>query len=364
MCIYVMSVVAYNPRGVLSRGARYYIPRAAFGVLTAAHTFNQGYKALMNYMGPSTPTYKVAKAIYVKAYMKSKSVPAPMSRVRASYKPFPKKIKQQLKEVKKLAEADMGTLTYRDIETSQLLASSNSQGVVSYVGNSTEAIEEVIAQLRYYNPSSPSTLVTADGATGAYQKEFYISRAYSKITCRNNFQVPAHVSIYICVPKQDTSITPTTAWSNGLTDSSNGTTSNINSFPTDSLQFTDLWRIQKTRKKVVQPGSTWSLNHSVKPFSYDPSLIDDHSFSYQRLFRGWSYLVVVQGVCGHDSTTTTTTGILQAGVDFVVERTFEVRYNAGADIKYTYYASALGTLTTGGVVSQKPVADNQKYSDT
>lgn len=271
-----------------------------------------------------------------------------------------RQMKKQMRELKRVSEADTGLLVFRDIEASRLLASQAVQNEVSWAGCSTAELEEVLAQLRYYDPAAPTTLVTADGTTGTYQKEFYFNKIYSKLTLRNSYQTPAMVCVYALEPKADTSITPSTAWSNGLTDASNGTVNSLNIYPTDSPQFNDLWSIKKTWKRLLQAGSEMACPYSIKPFQYDPSLTDSHNLTFQRK-QSFVYLIVLQGVVAHD-TTLNEQSFTAAGLDRQIERTFNVKYPANADIKFTYVTSSLSSITNGLVVSSKPVADNIPYS--
>lgn len=276
-------------------------------------------------------------------------------------KTFPKKIKSQIKELKKIAESDMGTLTYRDRAPARLLAGVNAQAASAISASDTTILESVIAQLRYYDPSAPTALVTADGASGSYQKEFFFKRTYSKITLRNNYQTPCHVKVYCCKPKEDTNITPFVAWTNGLTDMSNGLYSDTNVFPTDSPQFTDLYKTIKSESKLLNPGQEMVCSNSMKEFQYDPSLTDSHNLTYQTRNKNFLWMIVVQGVIAHD-TTLDEQGLIACGVDIVVDRVFEVRYSAGADIKYVYVTDSLDTFTNGAVYSSRPVSDNIGYS--
>lgn len=345
------------------------LPVAAYRVVQHAANLGaavHGVRALYNYSGG--PSYAQIKNAFSwakgkynthqarKAYMKSKGGVG-----RSRYPRPMKKLKAQVKELKRVAEADTGTLIFRDMEASRLQCGTNEQASLDVIGSSNTLLEEVLAQLRYYNPSSPSTLVTADGATGSYQKEFYVKRSYAKIELTNNYQVPVDVCIYRCHIRDDTTISPDTAWSGGMTDISNVGRDNVNIYPSDSQQFVDLWRVEKTLKKTLQPGRSMSTSHSTKSFQYDPSLSDSHTSTYQTRNKAFVFLVVVQGVIGHD-TSANEIGLLQAGVDIKLSRTFEVKYNAGADIKFIYSTTTLNSFTNGGVVSSKPVSDNIGYS--
>lgn len=281
-------------------------------------------------------------------------------KTKASYKPR-KGLKNQVRELKRLAESDMGTLTYRERYTSQILSSVNTAATSVIDGNSLTIIERVIAQLRYYDPAAPAALVTADGTTGTYQKEFYVKKCFHKLKLMNNYQVPCEVALYVCRVKDDTSQTPKQSWTNGLADQSNVNDTSMIVYPTDSGMFNDLWSIALSKKLILQPGDSTAVSFATKPFQYDPSISDSHALTYQTRVKSYSFMIVVKGLYGHD-TAVAEVGALQAGVDTVVTRSYEVRYSAGADIKYVYCVDNSDTFTNGGVVSNKPVSDNQGYS--
>lgn len=326
--------------------------RRAFGYYGA-------YKAAKKIMGPLAPTSKDVKFIANYAYKKYKGKPKA-----SKVKPFPKKIKSQIQELKRLAESDMGTLIVRSRQVDALLASVNQSASTTAILWSSAEIETALAQCRYYNPSTPSALTTADGATGSYQKEFLFNKCFGKVVCVNNYQVPCVVDIYVCKSKADTSLSPNTAFNNGITDITNALTGSTNSqlYPTDSPQFNDLWTIESHVEKQLQPGQMCSASTGKIPsFQYDPSLVDSHTMIYQKKFHARVCLIRVRGVVGHDNTADEQ-GFLQAGIDISYHHMFEIRYSAGADIKFIHVIDGASTFTNGGVVSSKPVSDNIGYS--
>lgn len=285
---------------------------------------------------------------------------------KAVYKPkkvksFPKSVKSQIKELKRLAESDMGTHIQRRRFTGRALSSVNGTGIADYDLSSITLLEEVIAQLRYYNPSAPSTLVTADGATGTYQKEFLFQKVSHKVLLRNNYQTPCKVQLCLIRSKEDTSISCATAFTNGLADVGNPSSSSPLIYLTDSVQFNDLYKIVSSKNVVLNPGQELVVNHSDKPFQYDPSLVDSHALTYQRKYCDLQVWIKVQGIIGHDTVANEQTNIA-AGVDIETISTFVVKYSAGADIKYIHIDDEADTaFTNAGVVSQI-VVDNQSYS--
>lgn len=272
------------------------------------------------------------------------------------------KVRKDIKALKRSVKADMGVHIYRHKGTTVLSSSVGQMSIGSLTGVTNSSIEAALAGLRYYDPSTPATLITAAGATGTYQKEFLIKRQYSKYIAVNNYQVPCMLTMYVCVPKVDTSFSPTTAFQNGLADVGNPSNSSPLVYLTDSPQFHDLWRISKSKKAVLQPGESLSISYSYKSYMYDPSLVDSHADTYQAVHGCHTLCTRLEGVLGHDNAAAER-GTLQASVDLQEDRVFEIHYSAGAAIK-TIAINDISdvTFTNVGVVSNKPVSDNQSYS--
>lgn len=276
----------------------------------------------------------------------------------------PRKVKgltKQVKELKRIAESDMGTHTQRNRVTHPVLSIINQQNYLSVASSTKTILEAVLAELRYYDPAIPGTLLQADGAVGSFQKEFYFSKNHSKITVRNNYQVPCMVSVYSMRPKSDTSIIPSTAFTQGLADVGNPDVLSPLLHLTDSIELTDLWRIEKSKRVKLEPGQQCVMTTTGKPFQYDPAFADAHTSAYQPRFNGHSWHVAVQGVVGHD-TIADSQGVLAAGVDLVIDTMFMIKYAAGADINFLILNDESGGFSNTGVVSNKPYTDNQGYS--
>jgi len=336
------AVAAYSAKNAYNSLSKY---MSATKKKSVARRRKQPYQALNSNANTTRKPYK--KSTRRKRYGKGKSKV--------------NKLSQTVRNLKRSAEADQGMLTYRHRTTGSCLSSVNA---ITYDGQnilSSSFYEAVLAQLRYYNPSSPSTLVQADGATGTYMKDFYFEKVFAKLTVRNNYQVPCKVTVYSCKVKSDTSVSPVNAITNGLTDVGAPSATSPIVYPSDSPQFRDLWSVVATTKKVLQPGEEMVVGYSAKPFTYDPSLFDSQTETYQARVGAFTYLIRTEGVLGHD-TSAAQYGTLQSGVDWQIDRTVKVKYSAGADIEYVYVVDASYTFTNGGVCSSKPVADNIPYS--
>jgi len=273
------------------------------------------------------------------------------------------KLETKVKNLQRVAESDMGTHIHRVRSTGRVVSAVKGMELTSYVLSSTSEIETALAQLRYYDPNTPTVLVNASGVSGSFQKEFYFRRSYGSFKCRNNYQVPCKVSLYLVRAKNDTSITALAAFTNGLTDVGNpSVTSNLVHL-TDSPQFVDMYRILKSKSKILRPGQSLSIFGSFGAFQYDPSLVDNHTSSFQPGYGDMQVVVRLEGCLGHDTTVAGEQSRLAATIDIEYDTVYEIRYAAGADIKYVYVSDGSdAAFTNSGVVSNMPVSDNQAYS--
>lgn len=273
-------------------------------------------------------------------------------------------MKNQIRDLKKSEEASLGKMTYRKIQAWNHTVGNNVQSTSSYAVNRPTEYESVLANLKYYDPAVPGTLVTAAAATGTFQKDFLVKNIFSKLSFRNNYQTDVEITAYLCLPKSDSSIGPSTAWGDGIsTDAGNVTSKNeIGCFPTDFDVFRDLWTAKRALHKVLSPGQSTECSHSVQDVQYDPALYDEHAADYQRRFKTFTWLVVIKGTLAHDTTLTAEQGIIAAGVDVLQSETWSVQYDAGVNLSYVMLDTTLDTPTNGFVQSHQPIPDNIGFS--
>lgn len=347
------AMVPYQP----PRAARYpgFVRKNMIPLAGALMTGAGSYALNKAYDYFTTPAKSSSKRSYVAS-----------SRTRRSYKVIKpvkgKTVRKQIKELKRIANTNMGTLTYRDRRISRCLTTANVKNYILVPGdpNYTQ-METVLGQLRFFNPSSPGTLIQGNGSTGTYFRKFNFKTIASKCKVTNNYQVPCQVTVMCATVRLDTNINPATAYQDGLADiGAPSATSNL-VYWSDSPQFSELWKITKQTKKVLQPGKTLTLRHALKDIMYDVSLSDSHNLTYQKDLKSFVWIVQIQGVQGHD-TSADQQGTLPAGVDVQADYTYVVSYDAGIDLKFLYVTDSSTGFTNGGVVSEKPVADNIAYS--
>lgn len=229
-------------------------------------------------------------------------------------------------------------------------------------GGSKTGIEAAMANLRFFDANTNS-LVVKDISVGTYSREV-VMNIHRKLTLRNNYQVPCEVSVYKCWPKDATNITSRGAYINGMTDQmvSFDSTSPL-LYPSDSREMKNLWQVKLAKSCVLQPGSFFSLSDKQKDFCYQFSTNDSHALEYDRNQGGFNWLIRIAGVLGHAVTIPDPTyGTVRAGLDWMCNTTFHMKYDAGKDLE-DYSVNNLSNLVVTGLVSQKPVVDNQSYDD-
>lgn len=309
--------------------------------------------------------YRSTKYLYNKAFGGKPKDTFKKTEFRRRKKPvkktFPKKIKEQIKHLRQIADSDTGTLTYRKRTTNQLISDVNQQAMKAITGTSTVLVEEALNQCRFYDVTNPAVLKVPT-ITGTYCKDYLIESTHSKLTIRNNYQVPCKLKVYLCKPKIDTSSTPADFVTSGLSDSTNTTIASTNVYATDSPHLHEAYSIVKTKTYILEGGQQVECTHHEGAYTYSPDFVDSHSQFYQKAYKAFVWLLVLQGTLAHDSVINTEQGICKATIDIMVDLVHKVKYNAGIDLKYTYIDQQLDTFTNGPVLSNKPTADNQNYS--
>lgn len=272
-----------------------------------------------------------------------------------------KPLAQRVAKLERSQGDSLSTLIYRydDKDTLRPSTGTATYGYKDAVG--TTAIELAIAQCRFFDPNAPGTLITASLATPTFSQKIQIS-AYAQCTITNNYQIPCVVTYSVARPKEDTSITPNLARTNGLTDVGNPDNSSTLISYNDSPQFRELWSVKLVSKKLA-PGQSIRMVHGQKAFTYDPALQDSHGQTYQRTTKSAVFLYRCQGVLGHDTAVSTEQGMLPAGIDVYISTTYTIKYNSGGTSVKTIVLNenASQSFTNGGVVSQV-VVDNQSSS--
>lgn len=272
-------------------------------------------------------------------------------------------LSKQVAVLSKKANESLSQLTYRAISAGTLQAGVNSQASVIQALCGVTNLENVLAQAKFYDPSNPGTLITANLSTGGYSRKVTFKSCHLRCDIRNSYQVPVEIRVYSCHVTDDTDYTASQAWSNAVGDSSNLTAiTQPYTYPSDSVAK-NIWNYKLIKKVELKPGQHTTCSIAEKSFDYDPSVTDNHNLEHQRLFgHGRTMLIVVNSVLAHDSSTAEK-GLGPGAVDYMIRKRFLVEYNAGGPpIKYLYYNNGMSSTFTNGAVVGNMVTDNQSFS--
>lgn len=272
-------------------------------------------------------------------------------------------IENQIKQLKYSENASLGTMTWRNIQRGSLLPATNKQASVNKTGYSVSTQGSMLQYLKYFDPNNPGTLLVADGDAGTYQRKFLIKSQSAHIEFRNNYQQDIRVKVYLCKPKDDTSVSTIAAWQAGILDGSNATDENdINQYPTDYSVFNSLWHSKVVGKFDLCPGQSAKVSHTEKNVEYNPAVVDTHALSYQKEYKNFQFLIVAEGLLGHDPITPFEVGLSKCGIDWIMRQTAIISYDAGENLKFLVLDNELVTPSQNHVQSQKPTSNNQAYS--
>ena len=260
------------------------------------------------------------------------------------------RMEASIRNLKFAENASLGTFTHRKIEGQGSVitaADGKSQGTLALYGHVMSDFNESIQYLQYYNPATPGTLTTADGKTGTFDRRFLFKSIYSAITLRNNYQTDVKVKVYLCYPKQSSSIAPLAAWQNGIDanpDSSITATTSLGQYPNDYSDFKDVWSAKLHCKASLSAGQSIICSHSVKDIEYDPTAYASHTATFQSKYKNFVFVVVIEGTMSH---TATTTGLARCGVDAIQHTTRVIQYDAGVNVTFQRVDNSLGDQTHG-----------------
>ncbi len=284
---------------------------------------------------------------------------------RSGNRPYVAKSKQLSKKVRNIEQklkASDAKHTRRRIDAAQLVTGGiGQQASFSFVGIDTSELETALNSLRYYDPAVPGTLVTANGATGTYARNFLFKRTVASLQIRNNYTVDVHCKVYAVIPRQDGSVSPGDAWANGMADQGNPGTISPMVFPTDSAQFRERYHIEKSYTRNLKPGQEMKCTHANKPFFYDPSQYDSHTLPFNKRYGSVIFLVLIRGDIGHDSADSTQVDYGYAAVDMLMTKTYEIIYDAGTSLEDYSIVDGAGAVVSAREANM-PISDVQGWS--
>ena len=342
------------------------------GKRSTGSTFSRAAGSVLRAVGGPRGVIRLArKGFHMYSRREQKSARAQLKRGSTRYRRVKKRRRRTLKDQKMVKRLQrkvdklclsniMATHVRRQRRVSRVCNAVRNADYSEFAdGGSIGEIETAMSSLRYFDPAT-NAMVVANPATGTYSRDMCIS-IFRKILCRNNYHVPVNITVYSCVPKVDTSLTPISLYESGLVDQGNPDKNSTMVHFSDSFDLKNVWKLTGT-KRVLNPGESMVVKAITPEFKYTFSTNDQHNLSFQKDQGGHVFLVRVAGVLGHDSTVAGQVSLLSGCVDTQRTVTYTFKYDAGKDVHdYSIDDTAPTAFTNAGVVSQRPLAGQQHF---
>lgn len=336
--------------------------RAAFRQASALASLGYGgYRATRS--TPRVPTVKLEKLAYSRRIYKKK--PRKFAKSNAKLTQQMTTARKAIHDLKLSEDASLGHMTFRRKDPINIDAPQNEQKAIVIDGSSKTLVEASLAFLRYYDPSTPGTLIIADATTGTFSKKVLFKSLTSSLAVRNNGVGDTSYTVYLCRPKDDTNQTVIDAWTAGLLDQSyddGGTALDITStmtYPSDFALVKALWHVKRVCTKRLQPGTQFSVSHTEKDMIYNPAVADTHALEYQKEYKAFQWVVVATGGIAQDTTTGTNIGYAHSSNTAIIrDLSYKVDYNAGINLTYCVADDNLLAMVAN-VTSNKPSVSRQ-----
>lgn len=222
----------------------------------------------------------------------------------------------------------------------------------------TSDLQSAFQKMKYLQlDAGVPTMVEIDptstlGSDGAIQQKFKC-QVSTFLRLINNYATPVWVDIYLYEPKEDTDVSPETAFEDGLKDqqlvSDVIDADSVLVYPSWSKQLTTLYKTLKHTKVCLSPGESTTCSYKKK-FQYDHSYFDEHPFDQMAKFGGHNYALRVTGTVGHGTEgNISNVGTGESRLDSVMDTHVKIIYPGG--FKGTIYdVSDLSDLTAGPVI--------------
>jgi hypothetical protein len=168
--------------------------------------------------------------------------------------------------------------------------------------------------------------------------------------------------VFSCIPKDATSLTALSVYNNGMADQNGPLTSNALTYISDCVDLKNIFTVKMLINKELQPGKKAKCVVVTPSFLYNIATADAHNLTYQKNQGGHQFLIRMTGCLGHDTVNTAEQGLLQGGVDALLDVTYTINYDAGKDLHDISVVDNSDTFTNAGAVSSKPSTAQQSFS--
>lgn len=265
--------------------------------------------------------------------------------------------KRAVKQIQRVLNESTGVMRYRYFRLARMQASSNSQNAIFLTGSQNTDMKTYLAALMY--KKDDGTFSTKPLNT-ALQNQFNIDSLTSKLKFRNNNAVDLHVKVYVCEAREDTSADPVVLWRNNeaVTYNGTGTILDVQTYPSDSKFVTNSWHLKLGFKGVLTPGQTAEVSHTSKDGTYDAGVATASGLAFQRSWKPFGFLIVMQGTLSHDDSNSSLVGLNQTELGYSLENVARISYDAGGDVEFVHIDQFFSAHTGLYIQSQKPKGAN------
>ncbi len=210
---------------------------------------------------------------------------------------------------------------------------------------------------------SPPTLVSSaliDATAYANEIEMVVS---STCIWHNNNAVPFWLDTYVMTPKGSTNDTATVLYISGAGKSGAWDVSSNFAYPSMSTDLTTVWKFAKHKRLILQPGQICSLSYK-KRFKFSPSTFATNSDTWQDRYASHTYVSRIEGLLGHDNTTSTDLGTSKASADWKIDYKVRVTYGAGTKFEDMSFNTSEQGTQVATVIGWPTNAENTSSKNT
>lgn len=240
-----------------------------------------------------------------------------------------KKLKTQVRNIQKNINSNTGFLTHKQRDAYDLVAQKNEQNMATYSPLNINRIETILSSVPYF---AGGILANIDLTDDAFQRKVRIKSVASSLNIRNNRITPVQVRVYLMKLKGDTGLSPTTLYTNGLTDQMDTPQPRHPMlYLSDVEMVKDLWTQVKCYKKYLNAGQEFNVSHSVKDIMYDTSLTDTHPQFYQKGIKSFVFVVRIEGVPAFENQIPVNVGTADTRVNVIMDTVYKLEYDSGSN---------------------------------
>lgn len=289
--------------------------------------------------------YSAAKGAYSHAqgYFKksAKARTAAASKVRSArkviahkgFKASKKGLKSRVQKIEKFVATQTSSHIQRDRDANTISCLVRKVEHFCFGINELSTIKTACDALKFFNPSAPATLITANIEASLFAQDIQIS-SYQRFSLKNNYGLPAKVTIYECYIKADTTIGALSAYGNGLANIPSGlgayAKTNPQLYVNDSAELNKLYRVKKVKTAILHPGQGCSVSMNRPMIDYKPAVADNHTSEFQRALKYGCFMIRIEGLIAHDTTADEQLHTV-AKLDYEWVKVYTVKYSSGGN---------------------------------